>query len=223
MDHNCVKINIADLIDQLRVITREEISKTNITNNVNNNVPAKLTRQSLNDLRQIIYFRYEKQLKIENIIALFNTHKDNNTVPNAISFNRFPKPLWADDPIFVDSHNNIIKMAQNQIIESIIDRGKVIVECLQVELTELRSALDVSYSGNKDKFFDNIKASVQSNLKSFFDASNAKLLRLQNNYFEDHVSTEYEAEIGNPYLWHILGMGMGLPSQAITQEWDCFF
>ena len=32
-----------------------------------------------------------------------------------------------------------------------------------------------------------------------------------------------QTEIGNPYLWHILGMGMGLPWLAITLEWDCFF
>ena len=35
--------------------------------------------------------------------------------------------------------------------------------------------------------------------------------------------SESRTEIGNPYLWHILGMGMGLPGQAITLELDCFF
>ncbi len=155
-------------------------------------MPQKLTSQSLKELRQNIYRKYEKRLKIENIVNLFKSHKDNNTVPNAIFFKRFPKPLWADDPIFVDTPNNIIKMAQSQIIDSIIDYGQVMIDCIDVELTQLRSNLDVCYNGNKDKFFDNILSSVKTSLKSFLDSSNAKLLRLQNNYFEDHITTEYE-------------------------------
>ena len=129
---------------------------------------------------------------MKNIINIFKTHKDNNTVPNAIFFKRFPKPLWADDPIFVDTHNNIIKIAQSQIIDSIIEHGNVMIDCINVELTQLRCNLDNCYNGNKDKFFDNILSSVQTSLKSFLDSSNSKLLRLQNNYFEDHITTEYE-------------------------------
>ena len=183
-------ININDLYEQLRIIARDEFNKSNKT--VSNQNMPKLTVQSLKDLRQLIYNKYEKLLKVENIISLFKTHKENNTVPDAICFKRFPKPLWIDDPTFVDNHNNIIKLAQNQIVESIIDHGIVIIDCLNTELCELKSNLDNSYNGNKEKFFDNIKATVQSDLKKFFDASNAKLLRLQNNYFEDHITTEYE-------------------------------
>ena len=183
-------ININDLYEQLRIIARDEFNKSNKT--VSNQNMPKLTVQSLKDLRQLIYNKYEKLLKVENIISLFKTHRENNTVPDAICFKRFPKPLWIDDPTFVDNHNNIIKLAQNQIVESIIDHGIVIIDCLNTELCELKSNLDNSYNGNKEKFFDNIKATAQSDLKKFFDASNAKLLRLQNNYFEDHITTEYE-------------------------------
>ena len=146
------------------------------------------------ELRQTIYYRYEKLLKVENIIGLFKTHLDNKTVPKSLCFNRFPKPLWADDPIFVDDHNNIIRYAQEQIVKSIIERGNVIVNCLNTELMELRSTLDLNYNGNKDRFFDNIKSTVQINLKSYFDTSNAKLLKLQSNHFEDLVSVEYEVQ-----------------------------
>ena len=184
-------INVKDLFDQLRLIAREEINKTNSVGS-NTNLPQKLTSQSLKELRQNIYRKFEKRLKIENIINIFKTHKDNNTVPNAIFFKRFPKPLWADDPIFVDTHNNIIKLAQSQIIDSIIEHGNVMIDCINVELTQLRCNLDNCYNGNKDKFFDNILSSVQTSLKSFLDSSNAKLLRVQNNYFEDHITTEYE-------------------------------
>ena len=104
----------------------------------------------------------------------------------------FPRPLWSDDQTFVDTHNSIIKLAQNQIIEAILDHGKLLTDCINVELIQLKSEPDSCYNGNKDKFFENIKLAAQSSLKNFFDASNAKLLRLQNNYFEDHVTTEYE-------------------------------
>ena len=80
------------------------------------------------------------------------------------------------------------------MIDAIINRGKIIIDCLNVELAEIRSKLDISYDGNKDRFFDNIKASVNNNLKPFFEASNSKLLRLQNNYFEDRIDTEYEIQ-----------------------------
>jgi hypothetical protein len=185
-------VNINDLFDQFRLIAREEISKNKPDQNNSNSLPKKLTTQSLKDLREIIFRKYEKQLKVENIIALFKTHKDNNTLPNAISYKKFPRPLWGDDQTFVDTHNSIIKLAQNQIIEAILDHGKILIDCINVELIQLKSELDICYNGNKEKFFENIKLAAQSSLKNFFDASNAKLLRLQNNYFEDHVTTEYE-------------------------------
>jgi hypothetical protein len=63
------------------------------------------------------------------------------------------------------------------MVREIISRGTTVMDCLNVELTELHSQLDSSYDGNKDKFFDNIKATVSNNLKPFFKSSNAKLLR----------------------------------------------
>jgi hypothetical protein len=80
------------------------------------------------------------------------------------------------------------------MVKEIISRGKIVIECLNVEIAELRSKLDNTYDGNKDKFFDNIKATAPNNLKPFFESSNAKLLRLQSNYFEDQINTVYEVK-----------------------------
>ena len=80
------------------------------------------------------------------------------------------------------------------MVQAIIDRGNAFVNCLNNELNALRIDLDQSYDGIKDKFFDNIKASVNNYLKPFLEASNAKLMRLQNNYFEDKFNTVYELQ-----------------------------
>ena len=160
-----------------------------------------LSRQELVDIRKSIFIRDEKLMKIQNTISIFQSHKDNNTVPNALNFIKFPKPLWADDAIFVDEHYNIIRNAQSQMIDSIIARGKIIIDCLNVELSEIRNKIDQCYKGNKDRFIDNIKMTVSNNLKEYFESSNSKLLRLQNNYFEDHISTEYETQdISDEYI-----------------------
>jgi hypothetical protein len=133
-------------------------------------------------------------MKVENTVALFTSHLENNTVPYALSFVKFPAPLWCDDPVFVDAHNEIIRKTQIEMVKEIISRGKTVIECLNVEIAELRSKLDNTYDGNKDKFFDNIKATASNNLKPFFESSNAKLLRLQSNYFEDQINTVYEVK-----------------------------
>ena len=139
-------ININEFFDQIRIIAREECNKANSSLS-ENNLPKKLTVNALNDLRETIYRKYEKLLKTENTIAVFKTHKENNTVPGAINYNRFPKPLWSNDQIFIDNYNNIIRMAQAQIIDSFIDHGKIIIDSLNQELGELRSKLDVTYNG----------------------------------------------------------------------------
>ena len=60
----------------------------------------------------------------------------------------------------------------------------IITTCKQ-DLLEIKESL-INYDGNKERFFDTIKATVTTDLKSFFDAGNNKLLRLNNNLFEDH-------------------------------------
>ncbi len=129
-----------------------------------------MTRVAYNDLRQSVLIRYEKLMKVEN-----TSHLENNTVPYALSFVKFPTPLWCDDPVFVDAHNEIIRKTQIEMVKEIISRGKTVIECLNVEIAELRSKLDNTYDGNKDKFFDNIKATASNNLKPFFESSNANL------------------------------------------------
>jgi hypothetical protein len=191
-----VNVSVNDLSIMIRQIIKEEVKNTNNSTTTEHIINEKkpLTRVAFTELRQSIYFRYEKLMKLENTISIFKSHLENNTVPFALSYVKFPKPLWVDDPIFVDAHNEVIRNAQKQMVVEIITRGKAVIDCLNVELAELRSQLDQTYEGNKDKFFDNIKASVTNSLKPFFEASNAKLLRLQNNYFEDQINTVYEVQ-----------------------------
>ena len=198
-----VNVNINDLSSIIRQIIKEEVNISNksatasistqdqTANSINKKT---LTRVAYSDLRQSVLIRYEKLMKIENTVALFTSHLENNTVPYALSFVKFPAPLWCDDPVFVDAHNEIIRKTQIEMVKEIISRGKTVIECLNVEIAELRSKLDNTYDGNKDKFFDNIKATASNNLKTFFESSNAKLLRLQNNYFEDQINTVYEVK-----------------------------
>ena len=181
-------------VNDLKCQNNSKPETSNQNGIINNNKKQTLTRSELSDIRQSIFIRYEKKSKIENTIAMFKSHLENNTVPPALSFVKFPAPLWKDDAIFVDEHNEIIHQAQIHMVQAIIDRGNALINCLNNELNALRIDLDQSYDGNKDKFFDNIKASVNNNLKPFLEASNAKLMRLQNNYFEDKFNTVYELQ-----------------------------
>ena len=193
-DRSNVSLDAASLMEMIRTAVKEIVSETpQNMNKTNANCSIvsgnTLSRQQLMDIRKSIFDIYEKQMKIQNTITIYQSHKDNNTVPNTLNFMKFPKPLWADDAIFVDEHNNIIRNTQSQMIDSIIDRGKVIIDCLNVELSEIRVKLDKCYSGNKDSFIENIKITVKNNLKEYFEASNSKHLRI--NYFEDHNITEH--------------------------------
>ena len=78
--------------------------ETSNQNGIIINKKQTLTRSELSDIRQSIFIRYEKKSKIENTIAMFKSHLENNTVPPALSFVKFPAPLWKDDAIFVDEH-----------------------------------------------------------------------------------------------------------------------
>ena len=197
--------DMSDISSLLRQIMKDvnDLKTLNNTNKIaeNKQTGAKktnFTRNELNELRQSIYIRYERKIKLENTIAMFKSHHDNDTVPPALGFVKFPSPLWKDDAIFVDEHNEIIRQAQKMMVVAIIERGKTLVDCLNSELNNLRIDLDSSYDGNKDKFFDNVKATVNNDLKHFLEASNAKLLRLQNNYFEDKINTVYELQDSTP-------------------------
>ena len=181
-------------VNDLKCQNNSKPETSNQNGIINNNKKQTLTRSELSDIRQSIFIRYEKKSKIENTIAMFKSHLENNTVPPALSFVKFPAPLWKDDAIFVDEHNEIIHQAQIHMVQAIIDRGNALINCLNNELNALRIDLDQSYDGNKDKFFDNIKASVNNNLKPFLEARNVQLMRLQNNYFEDKFNTVYELQ-----------------------------
>ena len=190
-----INISLKDLESLILKIAMEaKNSDKSVLQNTTNINTKTLSRNALTDITQSIFIRNEKIFKIEKTIAIFQSHKDNKTVPNALSFLKFPKPFWADDTIFVNEHNNIIRNAQMQIIDSIIDRGRNLVECLHTELREIRSRQEVTNDGNKDLFFDNIKASVTNNLKPFFKVSNSKFLTLKSNYYEDRINTEYEIQ-----------------------------
>ena len=196
--------NDASILEVLRKIIRQETNQILLNHNSNShngNISCnksissantkKLTMSEVNNIRQKAYYKYEKLLKTEHHLSLFKTHIDNNTNPLALNFNRFPKPFFSDDPIYVDEHNSIIKEAQNKFKKAIENRCKTMIDSTNIELAELKSSLD-SYEGNKERFFDNIKSTVTNDLRQFFESGNQKLLRLNKNYFEDHLSTEYE-------------------------------
>ena len=99
-----------DLSNMITQIIKEEVSISNKPLTIiNNNNKKPLSRIAYNELRQSVMIRYEKLMKLENTISLFKSHLENDTVPFALSFVNFPKPLWCDDPIFVDAHNEIIR------------------------------------------------------------------------------------------------------------------
>jgi hypothetical protein len=165
-------MNITDLGNIIRQIVKEEVTHTIKETNVSNKLT--LTSADLAEIRKSIMIRYEKLAKIENIISIFNSHLENNTVPVAMNFLNFPKPLWVDDKMFIDEHNEIIRQTQKKMIRAIIDRGEKLVDSLNVELQEYKSKLDLAYDGNTERFMENIRASVNDNLKELLEARSQK-------------------------------------------------
>ena len=174
-------MNITDLGNIIRQIIKEEVHNNNETH-----VPNKLvmTSTDLAEIRQSILIRYEKLIKIENTISIFNSHLENNTVPSAISHANFPKPFWTDDAVFIDEHNEIIRQSQRKMINAIIDRGRKLCDSFNLELREYRSNLDLAYDGNTDRFMDNLKSLASSNLKQVLEA-------VQKNGIEDPLKGVY--------------------------------
>jgi hypothetical protein len=178
----------------IRQIIKEEVKNTNNSTTTEHIINEKkpLTRVAFTELRQSIYFRYEKLMKLENTISIFKSHLENNTVPFALSYVKFPKPLWVDDPIFVDAHNEVIRNAQKQMVVEIITRGKAVIDCLNVELAELRSQLDQTYEGNKDKFFeDQINTVYEVQDKSSDNYIN-QYLQLDNNSSKSEIDSQLD-------------------------------
>jgi hypothetical protein len=145
----------------------------------------------LNKLRNNIYNIYEKKLRFEHHLKLFETHIQNNTVPSALHHKKLPVPFLWDDIISVDSYNVRIKEFQTNVMKDNVSRLKALIKTKENDLKELKDSL-VDYPGNKENFFNNAQAAANNDLKPFFDAGNNKLLRMNANLFEDHILNEYE-------------------------------
>ncbi len=184
-------MNITDLGNIIRQIVKEEVTHSINETNVSNKLT--LTSADLAEIRKSIMIRYEKLAKIENIISIFNSHLEKNTVPLAMSYLNFPKPLWVDDKTFIDEHNEIIRQTQKKMIRAIINRGENLVDSLNVELQEYKSKLDLAYDGNTERFMENIRASVSDNLRALLETrSNKKSIdEQQMNKVLENSSEEY--------------------------------
>ena len=155
------------------------------------NTETKLTSAKIKEIRTNIYRIYDKIIRMEHHKSLFKTHKDNKTVPCMMFYTNYPIPFLWDDSIFIDAYNASIREHQSKTIDIIINRLTAIIESLNQDLLTLKASL-TTYNGDIEKFFDNIKATVTVDLKSFIDSGNQKLLRLNENLLEDHIVNEYE-------------------------------
>jgi hypothetical protein len=95
---------------------------------------------------------------------------------------------------------------QSMIIQNNIERLGTMISAFDEDLNEIKLSM-IHYSGNIERFFENIRTSVEEKLKKDIEASNNKLIRLNANDIEDHIVREYEVvdDISSNHLNQYLG------------------
>jgi hypothetical protein len=210
-DLNKLELLLEKLIQQninktLPSLIDKQLQDRNTNLKPNNDSHKPLTSARLKEFRTRIYRVYDKKIRMENHKRLFETHKTNKTVPQSLIYSRFPKPFLWDNQCAVDSHNSIIRKFQAMIIDDNIDKLSSQIASLEADLNEIKTEMS-DFKGDLESCFENIRSSVEENLKDFIDAGNNKLIRLSSNNIEDHLVYEYEAvdQLSDDYMINYLG------------------
>ncbi len=162
-------------LDQLRRQI-QELQNTNRTNSsilpneVNKNLPIEFK-----EAFRIFQIQYEKLLRNENHVLLYETHLRKKTVPASLLWNRFPAPFLPFDEQFVTEYNLIIQEFQEKNINLCIKFCKSRIE----ENTKSILLLKNHYQNEED--IDNklniIKNETEKKLKKHFDSIYEKIDR----------------------------------------------
>ena len=120
------------------------------------------------DVNQIkILNLMEKIAKFKNHINIFRIHLSKNTTPSTLFFNRFPKPMFYDDEQLINSYNDIILVAQTDMIKASIKSCEDKLKYYEDELLGYINSLN-SNDRNIKEFYKKLEDGKLESLSEFF-------------------------------------------------------
>ena len=151
---------------------------------------------------------------VENgIMATFNTHSDKEKVVNEIfkvltRYSEYNKKIWRNNKIYCIEFNGYCAEGYVEGVENEnynIITVNIIRKCSQYKLQDLKSMVDKSLSGRKEKckYFEYVKAKTQKqdvssvnseikNILNYYGASDIKTIALEEGYSSTAYTHKYE-------------------------------
>ncbi len=150
-----------------------------------------LSSQQVIETENKLGFSYQSYIKQENHIKVLESHLKNDTTPESISHNRFPKPyhVFNNDAYYIAKYNEIIETAQKSMMELAIDRFHKALKVTKADIDLFKNVLsyhveDIEIT-SKDIHDMSLKA-VQKDI----DSSHVKANKSTKKPFNTARSTE---------------------------------
>ena len=153
-------------------------SQQNINNNQSSNDRNFSQFLSSTPEAQKLIFNINKSVRYKNHDSIFDIHISNGTTPSSIFFNRFPKPFFDKDELFVEKYNEIIEKTQKAIIDLIKDSLKSKIESITTEINTFKNGINDS-SINPNDLVDYIFKKEEEEMKTKFIAMKNKADRCE--------------------------------------------
>jgi hypothetical protein len=165
--------NLKDSLINAQIQNNNQIRSINDSN-------ANMKSFSLNSHFNYIKRRLTKKTRYLNRINQFNTHQENDTVPQELYYLNFPNPLFWDDINYINEHNRLIKEFQTNSIKFSLNFMKERIATIDNELLNVKELLKPEIV-DVDQKFEEIQNSVNKNLEKEFRRTDEKLKRFQTN------------------------------------------
>lgn len=165
---------VAQLSQAMSAFSSVQVQTTASHNSTSLDSNNKVTLQCKNIQRRI--------LRKKNDIKLLEFHLNNETTPSALFFDKFPVPfLWHDEEA-VNDHNQIVKEAQQKMLESSIKHLNRQLASLQSNLEQLKPSV-VNFVSDSARFFNDLKQSLEKELSDEFRKADEKAKRFTSRPF----------------------------------------
>ena len=152
---------------------------------------------SQEDLKKILIHRLERIKRHENSKKLIEYHISKETVPSALFYKNFPKPLFDKNPNYIKGRDEIIAKTQAQMMDyDVVFITGELVE-LNSEVDKIKIALAKHFK--EDLSFNNyvksINIKVDKELKTDYDKSFQKACNIKTvtTYLEKFNSSKFKS------------------------------
>ncbi len=124
-----------------------------------------------------------KHGRLLNHARLTQSHLDAKTAPASLSHLRFPKPMFQDDPIFVENYSLFLNQMQEQFLTFQKAQIQIKIDKAEADLSNLKQLIAVKVP-NVDKIFHDRKIEAELLLKDEFINSDNKVKSIITNKWQ---------------------------------------